>query len=503
LNSRALERPECLSAWTNRDINKVKHELLDNINAKYYLNYNSCNIEHSSLILSGKGSLAWWPHFPHVAEYYFFFFSSLLWQRQAFNLKENEYACAFTISIDENNRAWDPKAESQSSTAWLNGLFQAVEDQIHIKTFQPQRCIESEIQPKWPKPQWPPAWFLHPSDGLILGDLILQEDVCKYHNQHEQLISNGLNIMILNRRVRGISHIDDIVHHLTNISINNKTVLQVPSDCCGNQQIFPTDTSYNHVLATDFENQRFLYQVKSMRAADVIITTHGAALTNIAFMKPCSIIIEIFPFAYHKPEYFGSLAEKLNLLRYHWQETYGNTLYQEQILMSDHGNISCWQILKNVISESGYQDDVMKRLEEENYAQAKKIMSKVNDHCFRSKYCESCFNGMNEFVMSVKPSISKIDHKLHRAIIQRKRCIRSNPYYNAQLNYSYYFHQDIEIQDGMLVRGNTRSVYLVEEGFLKPFSGIESFAKRGYDFSNVVGVHQSYLDHVPIGDTLT
>jgi len=42
----------------------------------------------------------------------------------------------------------------------------------------------------------------------------------------------------------------------------------------------------------------FAEQVRDMRRTDIVIAPHGAGQTNVAFMRPCSILIEVTPFGY-------------------------------------------------------------------------------------------------------------------------------------------------------------------------------------------------------------
>ena len=80
------------------------------------------------------------------------------------------------------------------------------------------------------------------------------------------------------------------------------------------------NTTFN-VSVVDFEGMSLIQQIKLMRATDVIISVHGAGLTNIAFMKPCSIIIEVMPFGLDIPRpdlYFKKLAASVDVLHYFW-----------------------------------------------------------------------------------------------------------------------------------------------------------------------------------------
>jgi hypothetical protein len=42
-----------------------------------------------------------------------------------------------------------------------------------------------------------------------------------------------------------------------------------------------------------------LKQARLFHSADIIISSHGAQLTNLAFIRPCTVVVEIFPYAYY------------------------------------------------------------------------------------------------------------------------------------------------------------------------------------------------------------
>ena len=44
-------------------------------------------------------------------------------------------------------------------------------------------------------------------------------------------------------------------------------------------------------------------QVRSMRSFDLIIAPHGAQNVNFAFVRPCTVVLELFPVAYFLPMY--------------------------------------------------------------------------------------------------------------------------------------------------------------------------------------------------------
>jgi Glycosyltransferase 61 len=57
-----------------------------------------------------------------------------------------------------------------------------------------------------------------------------------------------------------------------------------------------------------FEGKSYLEQIQFLMTSDIVITPHGAQLTGIPFMPPCSSALEFFPRNYLVADYFGSLA---------------------------------------------------------------------------------------------------------------------------------------------------------------------------------------------------
>jgi len=42
-----------------------------------------------------------------------------------------------------------------------------------------------------------------------------------------------------------------------------------------------------------------LGQAQEFHSADIIISSHGAQLANLAFIRPCTVVVELFPYAYY------------------------------------------------------------------------------------------------------------------------------------------------------------------------------------------------------------
>ncbi|CAJ1960814.1 unnamed protein product [Cylindrotheca closterium] len=70
------------------------------------------------------------------------------------------------------------------------------------------------------------------------------------------------------------------------------------------------DFSHNNSVSVQyFEGLDFVEQVSFFRSIDILVASHGAQLTGVAFMNArCSHLVELFPKGYAIPDFFGSLA---------------------------------------------------------------------------------------------------------------------------------------------------------------------------------------------------
>ena len=325
-NSSYFARPTCLRKWIDRDIIYVRKELEASLDYNLHFIRNQtttksiCRYGYHSISLKGVGSQRWWPHFPHVNEILFYFYSTVLWQSDIYSI-ENNIPCVYSISIGETNRIWNTSLKD-SNTQWLLPFINALEDKWHIKVIQPKKCLEVNIlsnnhigsnikvnvnseEKTWPPGRfYPPIWFLHASDSYLLGCTILGCDPCEWHHQGNRMLNNPLKILILNRKTsRQILNTAQIITFLTNnFTLDNRTI-NIFNYSSSDKDIPPLS---NHSLLIDqFDSSSSFYrQVSLLRSSDVFITVHGAAMVNIAFMKPCSIVIEVFPWIYHPVEYY-------------------------------------------------------------------------------------------------------------------------------------------------------------------------------------------------------
>ncbi len=87
-----------------------------------------------------------------------------------------------------------------------------------------------------------------------------------------------INVLILNRKgTRHLSNGEAIASGIKNASLGN--IIEV-------NYVENMEGSLHH-------------QALTMHSADIIISPHGAKLTNLAFIRPCTVVIEIFPRGYY------------------------------------------------------------------------------------------------------------------------------------------------------------------------------------------------------------
>jgi hypothetical protein len=119
---------------------------------------------------------------------------------------------------------------------------------------------------------------VHPLDLFRTTSLLLGENPCRLVNKSSEILARPLRVTILNRKgTRAIKNLDKVKRFLaTNAVARNR---------------FKIRWQY-------FEHLNFLEQVSVMEATDILVTVHGAGLTNAVFMSPCSVILEFLPYGY-------------------------------------------------------------------------------------------------------------------------------------------------------------------------------------------------------------
>lgn len=71
------------------------------------------------------------------------------------------------------------------------------------------------------------------------------------------------------------------------------------------------------ISTVTFDQASFASQMAVLSQTDILITPHGAQLASIPFLPRCASVLEIFPFRYCLPYFYGSLAAAAGM-QYHY-----------------------------------------------------------------------------------------------------------------------------------------------------------------------------------------
>ena len=203
-------------------------------------------------------------------------------------------------------------------------------------------------------------WFLHPSDGAWLTSHVLNIDICS----HFRTRSKAVRAVVLQRHnYRSILNLPEIESEIQSISRNTG------------------DISMSTVL---FDSMSFKEQAEAMFSTDLLISVHGAGLTNIVFMKPCSVVIEILPFGFVGPGkehllklggYFGALARSSDLIFLHYMESKSNSILKDSARFPGNGKM-CRDVYPPITDD----------------------MDVASNECMETIFCRSCVKQSNLYV---------------------------------------------------------------------------------------------------------
>eukprot|EP01038_Epipyxis_sp_PR26KG_P007592 gene7592-10341_t len=350
-----------------------------------------------------------------------------------------------------------------------------------------------------------PIWFIHPSDATLLTSFIKQEDPCLNYGKGEEFLHNRIQMIVLLRsKTRAFEnhnnvllmlqkyHTENHIYDLSDLHTNyydfqiasqnsnysyndnnnhyNKTNLKLKqlnnnnnnnNNNNRNNKRSKTNHHYSitssgmNIFATFFENKSFIDQMKIMSDSDIILTIHGAGLTNLAFMKPCSVVIEIFPFAFNIPHYFGGLARKSGIIHFSWQESLRHTHYDltvEKVFLDClyHINIATIDTLEYItfgtyannnnnnnsnstplhpIVTTENKHDILSELlvraatHFDNNRTSHRILSEL---CFTRANCRKC----TREAVSLSIDRRNMFEFVTKAVNARAKCLLNHPFYN-------------------------------------------------------------------------
>ena len=77
--------------------------------------------------------------------------------------------------------------------------------------------------------------------------------------------------------------------------------------------IMHKNTHHVRIPIVYFDDASFATQIAVMSQTDILISPHGAQLSTVPFLRDCGTVLEIFPFRYCLPFFYGSLATSSGL----------------------------------------------------------------------------------------------------------------------------------------------------------------------------------------------
>ena len=223
-------------------------------------------------------------HFPHFAQQVYRCFS--FWQHYA-NLKPFLVFEAIIPDKQKFDFIWTVRRDI------LRGMFGVQE--IHNRNDIPSNSlvVDAPVYQEWDD---------HPHQGVRFGSprhaQLWRRTVLHHWNLTKTAEASGgcdksnPVIAVLDRKEYSHRHI-----------LNLEPLVKALSALIDNQ---PVSIYY-------FEKRNLRYQVESMANVDILISGHGAQLTNIHYMKPCGGVLEVFPPGYYIPHFFGPLAANAQL----------------------------------------------------------------------------------------------------------------------------------------------------------------------------------------------
>lgn len=434
-------RPPCLNKWIHRDRHFVQEYMKTILSPRgLFLSSNNSHspaVCHSSFFYVSPNSLI--HHIPHFSEVYFNFFSFVLWQHDVFQTPWSQTCIKNLLIHDDCYRFWNAP---ESRHGWIKSLVQMVENHWGIQTIISTSCLSKKANADAKKVKLKVLarevdWFIHPSDAYLMRSLVLSRSPCELAGAAKQLLKKPIEIMVLGRKsTRRLLNPQNVLMHLLEyIESHNNNKKLVPLYLANVRSInhpittyinpgrvddpmFVTEILNNHLIF--FEKTTFQEQAQMISEIDILLTVHGAGETNLIFMKPCSVVIELFPFGFDFSDYFGSLAKKSGILHYYWQEPFNRTVHRKNYKIRPY----CNEVMNSYLQGEYVNNSLIPSSQVMNESM---IAMYSNVNCIATRNCRFCSREAD----GVYVNIPKFIEVLSRAIIDRQHCIRTHPLYNS------------------------------------------------------------------------
>jgi hypothetical protein len=409
----SIDRPvefqnlSCFRRWHERDKHRMQEYVGYILNhVEHLLRQPGCHSMNTKIVISGNSDLftPYFNHFPHFSDFYFRAYSILLWQRVLYPQLQQD--CIQDIAIPSSYQNFWKNIQApfwnQQLVLAVNKIFGRnvlISDAYHPETSSTNRkvvVVHKTLN----------HTCFHPSDAVFLTAAILNHHPCEASQQQQQQQQKFLhhqqllNITIINRKSRGILNLQEVVKSTTTLSHQGKVTIH------------------------DFDGLPFQKQVSIMFYSDITISSHGAALTNIVFMKPCSVVIEILPWLYHGKKFFHRFANSSDVLHYEWMESPENSIRHNPSSATKVENDQCSDVMKEYFEEYSRNSTYRQLDNQEDYYSE----DSLNHRCSLNAHCFSCARSLYGF----NASTSKLETLLLKGNAERLACLKTHPYYSSQ-----------------------------------------------------------------------
>lgn len=318
-------------------------------------------------------------HQPHFSEHFFLFISLVLWQQELFGSE----SCIRYFGVSSDIAEFWHDHFVQKPT-WVMQLIDTMNAPFGDFVISNEFARAHGIQLIDDNREKLLRWFLHPSDAIWLTANILGLDPCARGKDASPMVAAVLQ-RFGSREILNIDDVKQAVHRR-----------------------FQGD-----VAEVSFEGKHLKEQVAAMHATDVLVAVHGAGETNVAFMKPCSVVLEICPFGYCEfgvthgaTTYFGTLADNAGLVYYRYTEQKRNCVLKDDAYTGGGtltGNRKKCSDIYGALPLDGGVASVI---------------------CQPNKYCRACSRLTNLIV-----NTSSLLDILDQALVGREKCLASHSYY--------------------------------------------------------------------------
>ena len=321
-------------------------------------------------------------HQPHFAEYFFFYVSVITEMAHSSRHCQHIY---FSV-LEDITEFWNDVLRGKST--WVTQLIEVMRRPLGDFLISDNdayrfgiKIFDSGAEDLRERTG---VWFLHPSDAAWLTSNVLNIDICT----HFRIPLTSIRAVVLQRQnYRSILNLPEIEMEISTI---------------------PPRAGGIAVSTVFFDSMSFKEQAEAMLTADLLISVHGAGMTNIVFMKPCSVVIEVLPFGFVGPGkdhllrlggYFGALAHGSDLIFLQYMESKGNSILDKSASFPGNGR-QCREVYPP------FSDD--------------KDVASVD--CMKTIFCRSCVKQANLHVNRtiLRPLIEK-------GLRMREQCRMTHP----------------------------------------------------------------------------